>query len=87
MLVLEPGKREYDGEDAPLALLGGDADRAPVALHDPLGDRQAESGARALPCTGVTRAMELAEDQGLVGTGDADPGVRAREYDAVPVTS
>src|SRR5207244_2013313 len=51
----------------------------PVHLDDVLGDRQAEARAALNPRGRAVGLVELLEDPGLVGRGDAGPGVTHRD--------
>src|SRR5215831_15329590 len=60
------------------ALLRLDPNAPAVHLDDALGDRQAETGAALLARDRAVGLLELLEDLGLIGSGDAGAGVADR---------
>src|SRR6185312_4256427 len=67
------GDRDSEREGCALADLALDADRSAMCLHDPLHDRESETGARATLAVRLPEAVEHVRE--VVG-GDAASSVR-----------
>src|SRR6266498_3106082 len=78
--------RQREKERRALAGLGFHPDPPAVHLDDALGDRQAEAGSALLSRNRAVGLLELLEDLGLIGHGNAGPRIATATVNAPLIT-